>query len=113
MPAEQTEIEFHLQSEALQHEVRPAVGPCSESLPLWLTPRETAAVLRLSVNSVYAALRNKTLPAKRIGWVLRIPREALECKELLDALHESLMQTKMRSTKHRAGALLRSRAEGQ
>jgi len=47
-------------------------------VPQVLTVRETAQVLRLAENSVYAAIHRGELPARRVGRRLLIPRDALE-----------------------------------
>jgi excisionase family DNA binding protein len=47
------------------------------TLPAWLTPPEAAAVLRVSVDTVYRACRNGQLPHQRLGRQIRIPRSAV------------------------------------
>jgi excisionase family DNA binding protein len=47
------------------------------SLPPFLTPREAATRLRVSVWAVYDAVKAGTLPAVRVGRAIRIPRHAV------------------------------------
>lgn len=60
-------------------EVRPSASlPAEEGeLPPFLTAKEAAAHLRVSVWAVYDAVRAGTLPAVRIGRVIRIPRHVV------------------------------------
>lgn len=46
-------------------------------LPAFLTPREAAERLRVSVWAVYDAVKAETLPAVRVGRAIRIPRRAV------------------------------------
>ena len=46
--------------------------------PQVLTVTETAKLLRLARNSVYAAIRRGEIPSRKIGRRLLVPREALE-----------------------------------
>jgi excisionase family DNA binding protein len=45
----------------------------------WLTPKETAATLRVDVSTVYKAIQRGALPAFRLGetGALRVPRDVL------------------------------------
>ena len=45
---------------------------------LLLTVKETAALLSISKNSVYALISDGTLPSVRLGRSVRVPRFALE-----------------------------------
>jgi excisionase family DNA binding protein len=47
-------------------------------------PDEVAAILRISIASVYRRISDGTLPAIQIGAVYRIPREAIEGLTRLD-----------------------------
>ena len=43
-----------------------------------LTAAEAAALLRVSVKTIYMAIKNRELPVLRLGRVIRIPAHALE-----------------------------------
>ena len=49
----------------------------TESLPLVLTVEEAAAALRIGRSAAYEAVRTGSIPAVRIGRLIRIPRGAL------------------------------------
>lgn len=49
----------------------------AEELPDILTVDEAATFLRLARSSVYLAIRNRTIPALRIGRRLVVPKSAL------------------------------------
>jgi excisionase family DNA binding protein len=58
----------------------PQIGPDAE-IPALVTPAEAAAALRVSVGSVYRAIRNEEIRATRLAekrGALRIPRRELE-----------------------------------
>jgi len=44
----------------------------------WMTPRETADYLRISLNSFYKAVEKGQIPAKRIGRRIRVDRRSLD-----------------------------------
>ena len=48
-----------------------------EDLPLTLKAHEAAAVLRISKSKVYALARTESIPARRIGKRVVIPRDKL------------------------------------
>ena len=60
------------------------------SLPKMLTPEETAAILRLSKNTVYDLIQRGEIIAKKIGRVYRIPQKSLSFT--LTGLDEDLYQ---------------------
>jgi excisionase family DNA binding protein len=49
-----------------------------EGLPDVLTVEEAAGVLRLGRNTVYEAIRRKSLPAIRVGRRILVPKSALQ-----------------------------------
>ena len=55
----------------------PASHNAIAELPLMLTVEEAAEVLRIGKNRAYAAVADGSLPAVRIGRVIRIPRQGL------------------------------------
>jgi len=46
----------------------------------FLTPREAAAVLRISLGTLYGLLRSDEVPSTRVGKSYRIPRSEFEEK---------------------------------
>ena len=46
-------------------------------LPPFLTPKEAASRLRVSIWAIYDAVAAETLPAVRVGRSIRIPRHAV------------------------------------
>lgn len=48
-----------------------------DQLPLMLTVKEVARVLRIGRNEAYAAVADGSLPSVRIGRSIRIPRNSL------------------------------------
>jgi excisionase family DNA binding protein len=48
-----------------------------DQLPEYLTPAEVAAFLRLKTGHVYEAVRIGSLPAIRVGKLIRIPKSAV------------------------------------
>ncbi len=48
-----------------------------DQLPLMLTVREVAQILRIGRNEAYAAVADGSLPSVRIGRSIRIPRNSL------------------------------------
>lgn len=44
----------------------------------WLTPTETAALLRVSVQTIYQAIQRGEIPHVRLGRTYRIPRSRLD-----------------------------------
>lgn len=50
----------------------------SDKLPLALTVKEVAALLKISRNTAYRLVRSKRLKSIRVGRQIRVPRSALE-----------------------------------
>lgn len=48
-----------------------------DELPDWLTPREARVLLRVSRTSLYSMIRDGSLPHRRFGRLIRLPKEAL------------------------------------
>lgn len=59
-----------------------------DDLPPFLTPREAARRLRVSVWAVYEAVKAETLPALRVGRNIRIPRHAVVVQRPADSPSE-------------------------
>ena len=49
----------------------------AQEAPLWVSVREAAEWLRVSQQAIYQAVGRGTIPAKRIGTTIRIPRDAV------------------------------------
>ena len=57
--------------------VREGAPASVDQLPMMLTVREVAQVLRIGRNEAYAAVADGSLPSVRIGRSIRIPRNSL------------------------------------
>jgi excisionase family DNA binding protein len=57
--------------------------PRFEALADWVTPSEARQYLGLSRSSMYELIRSRTIPCKRFGRLIRVPKSALrpEVKE--------------------------------
>lgn len=53
----------------------------TESIRKYYRPDEVAAILRISLATVYRRIQDGTLPAVQIGALYRIPREAVEAPD--------------------------------
>jgi excisionase family DNA binding protein len=50
---------------------------CFENLPDWLSPYQARVFLRVSRTSLYAMVHNGSLPYRRFGRLIRIPKSAV------------------------------------
>jgi excisionase family DNA binding protein len=56
----------------------PNTRPRLDEFPDWLTIDEARAVLNIGRSSIYELVRSGTIPSRRFGRLIRIPRKALD-----------------------------------
>ena len=58
-----------------------------DDLPDWVKPRDAARYLNISRSNLYELLQTKTIPSRRLGRCIRIPKAALAARveELVSA----------------------------